>query len=226
MIIFNLWSIPVGLIIYVAYLGVEHFFPALAADKYIAWTLGSLCTVIGALTERVGIKGRVFFLPIWVIGIGMIALQLGWIGWVILGVMAVLGFFWLRRFSEQQEAKEWAEAQAKLSTVPFPPTDSERAFWEWLSAVLYLPIAADYTPAVCDHDLKTLEIVKRVMLLLKPDEQARFDTLEQFLVAAKSMVKPPSVDSKVHLPMRELIEHKLSGSKKNKPLPTVISAAA
>jgi hypothetical protein len=49
-------------------------------DTLTGWTTGIVSTIVGAICEVVGIKARVFLLPIWMIGLGIICFNLGWPG--------------------------------------------------------------------------------------------------------------------------------------------------
>jgi len=160
-------------------------------------------------------------MPIWLIGIGMICLQLGWVGWVLFGVIAVVGIFWLIRFSKKQEAKEWHVAQEKLRTNPVPPTDNEEAFWGWVRTSVHLPYSSEYTREICDHDLNALEAIKLVNPRLEPGEQVQFNALGQFLNEARRMEKPPTIDPKVHASISDCIRKKAIKARANRPLETV-----
>jgi len=220
MIIFNLWAIPILFAIYLVHVGVAHFFPALVSDYIVSWSTGVIVTIIGALTELIGVKGRLFFMPIWFIGLGIICLQLGWVGSVLLGALVVVGIIWLFRYGKKQEAKEWQVAQEKLRTTPVPPSENEEVFWGWVRTAVHLPLSAAYTPEICEHDLKALQAIQRVSPRLEPAEQAHFSALEQFLDDARRMQKPPLMDPKLHSTISDFIRKKAIKARANRPLQT------
>lgn len=68
MIVFNLWAIPVGLLIGLAWLGLEKLAPGTFGGTHENLTLAGLSIVIGGIAEVVGMKARLFFMPIWLVG--------------------------------------------------------------------------------------------------------------------------------------------------------------
>ena len=89
--------------------------PALAGDALDGWTIGVVTTVIGGAAELVGVRARLFFVPIWLIGVGVVSYQLGLIGTVVFVVIVVAGAVW------------WSKRSKATARSPFPPHCSDRA---------------------------------------------------------------------------------------------------
>jgi hypothetical protein len=75
MIVFNLWAIPVGLLIGLAFVGLEKLAPGTFGGAHENLTVAGLAVVIGGLGEVFGLKARLFFLPVWLLGAGVGAYQ-------------------------------------------------------------------------------------------------------------------------------------------------------
>jgi len=219
MIIFNLWAIPVAIVIYLLLLGLEHFFPALMTSPRTGWTIGIVATSVGAVSECVGLRGRVFFLPIWTIGLGIICYQLGWPGTVAFIAIAVGGLVWVFISAKKKEVSDWQQAQQEIAKAPAPPAVStERQFWEWVKSTLFLPVWMDFTLDLCEHNLRVLHTIKKARPQLSPDENGKIEALERFLMTAKAASKPPGSEVKVQTAVCELVEKKLKKARPNAPL--------
>ena len=51
MVIFNLWAIPVAVLVYLAVAGINHLFPSVANDHYFPFGAGTTMFVIGGIGE-------------------------------------------------------------------------------------------------------------------------------------------------------------------------------
>jgi hypothetical protein len=94
MIILNLWAFVVLAIMAAVGWGLDAWFPLLFQPAYKLLTIGGIFLIVGALTEMLRIRGRIFFTPIWLLGLIIIALaafeQWGFMG-AIVPSGAVLG---------------------------------------------------------------------------------------------------------------------------------------
>src|SRR3954462_7550013 len=161
MIIFNLWAIPVCLVIWLVLLGIEHWVPALATNAHFAFTLGVVAAVMGGACELIGISGRLFLVPIWMLGIGIMCFQIGWIGTLFFAVAVVAGAVVLFRKATRKERADWDKVQLELIKSPAAPIDgTEAQFWSWIKTMLFLPLWMKLTPEVCEHNLKILQAMK------------------------------------------------------------------
>jgi len=216
MIIFNLWAIPVALVIFVLIAGLNHFFPTLTSDSYFPYTLGAAMAVVGGIAELFGVKARVFFLPIWLIGVGAICYKLGPIGWVFLGLIAIAGGIFLVRWTKKKTAEEWGKAEEELVKSPTPPMIKEREFWSWVETTLHFPLGSP-TAEQCAHDLRVLQSVKKARPRLTSAEAAGFVALEMFFEKNKNEAKCPSIDHKVQQAISNVITEKIKKAKTETP---------
>jgi len=207
MIIFNLWAIPVGILIYLILQGVEHVSPALMAEPRSGWTIGIVSTLVGAVCDLVGIKGRVFLLPIWMIGLGIISYRLGWPGTLVFVALLVFGAIRLFKGAKKKEAADWQKLQAEAVNAGARPAPADEGrFWEWVKATLFLPTWLDFTPELCQHNLKVLRTIHESGVWLAPDEQAKLQALEKFLTTAQTASKPPGSEMSIQSPVDALVD--------------------
>jgi hypothetical protein len=215
-IIFNLWAIPVALVIYLIVLGVEHVAPGLMTESRSGWTIGVVATLVGAVCDLVGIRARVFLMPIWMIGLGIIGYHVGWPGIAAFVALLIVGGIFLFRGAKDKEAIEWQKVQEELVKAGAPPAARDEVqFWEWVKQMLFLPIWLGFTPDLCQHNLKILRAIREAGLSLTPDENAKLQTLEKFLVISQSASKPPGSEVKIQNPVVALVDARLSKSQRN-----------
>jgi hypothetical protein len=214
-ILFNLWAIPVGILIYIILLGLEHLLPITMTEPHRGWTLGIVSTLVGAGCDLLGIKGRVFFLPIWLIGLGIICYHLGWPGTVAFIGLLVIGGIGLFKGAKKKEISDWAKAQEEAVRAGMPPASNDEVqFWEWVKRILFLPIWLDYTPDLCQHNIKVLRAIQESGPSVTPEEKAKLQAFEQLLVAAQTASKPPGSELKIQGPVGDLVDAKLREAKR------------
>lgn len=109
MIVFNLYAIAVLAIIAVIVGPIYWLLPDSFAESPLGQViLMSIATLIAGLCEAGGLKGRLFFLPMWIIGIigsiGFTYFEFGWIGIAsLVGIIAlVIGLFMLLLYSSEK----------------------------------------------------------------------------------------------------------------------------
>ena len=221
MIIFNLWAIPVGIVIWLILLGLERFSPSLVAGTHFGWALGIVATGVGGLLEFVGVSGRLFFIPIWAIGLGIICFHFGWIGTGIFAVVLVAGAVWLFKKAAKKEIADWDKVQLEFIKSPAAPVDgSEAQFWNWIKTMLFLPCWMKFTPELCDHNLKVLEALKGAKTSFSAAEIKQIEVLETFLKAAKTAAKPVGSEVKIQDPVNYLVRKKARRADAKKPFRT------
>src|SRR5437899_229255 len=192
MIIFNLWAIPVGLMIYGIMLAIDYFYPSLTTTtSQFLWTLGVVTAGIGSICEVLGLKGRVFFVPIWMAGLATICFLLGWrgtLGFAVAFMIGVIALFWK---AAKKEKADWDRVQLELIKAPAAPVDgTEAQFWNWVKGMLFLPIWMKLTPEVCEHNLKVISLLKGAKPSLSKAELEKIELLENFLQTPKITGKP------------------------------------
>jgi hypothetical protein len=219
MVIFNLWAVPVGIVILVVVQVTEHLLPQMATDARKGWTYGIAAIVVGGISDLVGLKARLFFLPVWLIGIAIICFQIGWPGTVLFVVLAIAGMAWMFRAGKKKEVQDWETAQQELAKSTSPrKAASEREFWEWVKARLCLPVWMKFTPQLCDHNLCVLQAIKTSGPPLTTDEDAKITELENFLKRAQSAAQPVGSEVNLQTPVEALVDKRLRTAKSDVPL--------
>lgn len=94
MIVFNLFAVPIVLLVGAIGAGLIWAMPGVFGGPYEEITYSVLAIGIGGLAELVGLRGRLFFLPIWLIGGAVLAWQL-WSLFGVVGLVAGVGLLGL-----------------------------------------------------------------------------------------------------------------------------------
>lgn len=168
MIIFNALAIVVGLIIGLFVGPLFYFFP-----EFMDSTQGNvlscvLITVISIASDLVGLKGRVFFLPIWVFGLIGMGVNLhtiwGWWGPALAATLVVVLLGGLMLMGAWSERKDWAEAPANLNAArdSLAKGVSEET-WELLAKAFFVPAWGGDTAERCRHNLEVLAVARKAM---------------------------------------------------------------
>jgi hypothetical protein len=216
MVIFNLWAIPVGIVVILAIMGLGRLWPAATQPPLEGWATGAVLVVIGGLADLVGLKARVFFLPIWLIGLGVLGYQMGWPG--TLGFVALLGVaaVWIQRKTKREEQARWQQLQFAAKTNPPAIGSDEPAFWTWVKESLFLPVCADYTPDVCAHDLRILKLLRESGIPLSAEENLIIGAQEGFLEKARTAEKPPVPEAGIRRAMEDLMEKRARAAQESR----------
>jgi hypothetical protein len=202
-------------VIYLVLLGLEHIWPALMTQQWKGWTIGVVATVLGGICDWVGIKGRVFFVPIWLLGLGLICFQLGVPGTIAFIALLIAGGVWIFMAAKKKEPVDWQKAQEAIikSAAPSADTD-ESAFWAWVKATLFLPVWMNFTPELCQHNLKVLQSIRQSGIPLTPDENAKIRALEEFLARAQAASKPPGSEVKIQTAVEKVVDDRIFKAKR------------
>lgn len=176
MIIFNALAIVVGIIIGI-FLGPLYWaFPEFMDTTWGNVLAGGIVAVIGIITDLVGLKGRLFFLPIWLFGIIGMGVNLhelwGWYGPAMAVAVVVMLFLGLMALGAVGEKKEWAAAPENLNAAraSLAKGVSEET-WELLAKAFFVPSWGDDTPERCQHNLWVLAVAAQAM----PDPQGALE---------------------------------------------------
>ena len=170
MIIFNFYAIAVAAIIVLVsmpFIGIMSMFPGVSENEDLqgAILLG-VATVVSGVCEAVGLKGRLFFIPMWLLGgvmtFATVCAQYGWTGF---GVMVLMGIglmgviFCLARV---MEGKEWDAAPSELAECQRIQDPSRKEFWEHFQKALFVPTVISYTNHIHYHNYQSLELLKKL----------------------------------------------------------------
>ncbi len=218
MIIFNLVAIPVGIAIVLVMWAVGYFWPSAVTPPLLWWTYGLVTLGVGGVAELAGLRARLFFLPVWLIGVGLVAYKIGLAGSIAFVGLVVAGLIWSNRKTKKTEAATWEKLRYVSRTLPLQTGRDETAVWEWVQATLFLPLCTVYTPEICAHNLAVLKSLRESGVSLNAEEKATLRAQEEFLEQAPAELKLPGVDGKVYSAMNRLIETRLRQARE-KPRP-------
>jgi hypothetical protein len=222
MVIFNLWAVPAVIVILVIMHFAARFFPQLADQSIISWPTGIIAIVVGGIFDLVGLKARLFFLPIWLIGVVIVCIQIGWPGTVLLIVIAIAGVAWIFRSGRKKEREDWEKAQQELMRSTSPPAGAtERELWEWVKARLFLPLSMRFTPQICDHNLCVVRVIKTSGPALTEEETAKISTLEDFLMRSKGESKPLQIEPELQKAVTDVVDKRLRKATADEHKPAV-----
>lgn len=213
LVIFNLFAVPVLAAILLLGFAVNWMWP-MANHSLGGWLSGLLFFGVGGLAEIVGIRGRVFFLPIWVIGAGILCYEAGWIGVSVFVVLAIAGMILFQRRTGRREAEKWQKIQTFALAQPPSGREDEVAFWQWAKDALFLPIFTPYSPAVCDHDLSVLRQIRDSGAPLSVDELDIIRDQEHFFREGQKASLPPANNAKERHALEDLLNGRLKKARK------------
>jgi len=213
LIIFNLFAIPVCLVIALVLAGLSRI--PLLHDLPFGWILGVVTVIVGGIAETVGVRARLFFLPIWLLGLGVLVGMVGLIWTGIFLVLLVAAWIWRSRTGKNKEAAAWA----KLRATPPSPMPSvgpdEVPFWTWFKATIFLPKWSSYTAEICDYNLPLLAAVRESGIPLTQAEIGKFYGMQAFLKSAKLINPSPWTDTQICRQFIRLVEGRLRNARDN-----------
>jgi hypothetical protein len=191
MIIFNFGAVIILVIAVAIGMGLDTLFPALFHGVYASFAGSLIAVIVGGAGELFGIRGRLFFIPIWLIGLAVMMSSSHEL-WGTWGVMASLvlsvalcgfGLWWLINVTRKMEARRWVEAGAALSQLKsYSPDGEPKQFWRLVRESLFLPVMGDLSDEIRVHDLEVARVVKaRESKQMPADEFAAWAGLTAFL---------------------------------------------
>ena len=169
MIIFNFYAIAVAAIIVIVLLPVLGFISAISPDfaeneALMGLVLWPCATVVAGLCEAVGLKGRLFFIPMWFIGLVLTLISFsqnfGFLGFVVIGVIIVGLVGMLVYAAYLMEKKEWANAPVELNQCQRIQNPSRKEFWEHFQKAFFVPVFKSYDAHMHYHNYQCLELLK------------------------------------------------------------------
>lgn len=182
MVIFNLWAIPVGIVVAIVCGGLTWLFPALGEGGAGSVTYGVTMLLVGGVAELFDIKGRLFFLPMWLIGLGMSAYGayelFGTLGLVVGAVLLVAALVAFLRLAAKENARMHAEAPRQLEEAERAIANGDIAtFWERMRDAYLPPAFGAITPeharqlgaavATLEREADTFDFGDELRLLLR-----------------------------------------------------------
>ena len=167
MIIFNLYAIAVVIVvsvILVPFAGVmELIFPGIAENSVFSAVLFALATIIAGGCEAAGLRGRLFFIPMWLIGVVATVAKVyeNFGGFTLAGSAIALlgGLVTLAYFIEKSQ---WKNAPANLAKCQSIRNLSSKEFWEHFREAFFVPAFGDHNKYVCYHNYQCLELLKNL----------------------------------------------------------------
>lgn len=198
--IINLFGlIAVGFILGVC-LGLNYLWPNLLGSTYGDLIIGAVTFVIGTGLEIFGVKGRVLFMPVWLLGILMIGYQLfvlfGFLGVVGALCLVSLAIFVHLKVSHAQERKRWAEAQRRILELPSLTTSPDRqSFWKCVKDTCVLPTNVPFDSSVASHHRTVLRyVLEATDAELDSTDRELLRKLDAYVTEAVTMFLPPKID--------------------------------
>ena len=167
MIIFNFNAIAVGIIIAVICGPIYWLMPDQFANNPMGVIiLASIATVLAGLSELGGLKGRLFFLPMWLLGLlGTIAyafMEYSWKGIGVLGgaVVLLFGLFALAFYF--LDKSDWENAPKHLLALKKMKNTEDKAFWERVDKAVFIPTLMNYNHRICAHNVEALTYLQSI----------------------------------------------------------------
>ncbi|HJL15385.1 MAG TPA: hypothetical protein RMH99_07015 [Sandaracinaceae bacterium LLY-WYZ-13_1] len=162
MIVFNLYAIPVVVVAALMGWGASALFGLEGATESLGYATSA--TVVGAAAELVGLKGRLFWLPVWLIGLATGTYSAwdlwGWgglVGGLALVVVGVVALVFLGKASTRKAMRE-APDHYEPARRALAEGDLE-GFWDTMLDA-YVPPASGPVPAeFVTHSLATLDLL-------------------------------------------------------------------
>lgn len=191
MIIFNFGAVVILGIAVTIWLGLDNLFPTLFHGAYGGFANSLIAVIVGGVGELFGIRGRLFFIPIWLIGLGMMIFSSHdlWGTWGVVASLVLsvalcgLGLWWLTEITRKMEGRRWGEAGPALFQLrSYSPDGDSKEFWRLVGKSLFLPVMGDFSDEMRMHNLEVARVVQaRESKQMPADEFAAWAGLAAFL---------------------------------------------
>lgn len=167
MIIFNFNAIAVGIIIAIICGPIYWLMPDDFANSPLGIIiLASIGTLVAGIAEAGGLKGRLFFLPMWLLGvvgtIGYTFIEYSWKGLGVMGGVFVAAFGLILLLAYFQEKSEWKDAYGNFQDLKKIKDPSNKEFWDLVEKSKFFPVLTKWNHLICEHNLEVLAYLKFV----------------------------------------------------------------
>ena len=216
MVILNAWAFVVLPSIFVFMWYIHLYFPGIVENPHGNFVTCVFALIISGIYEMIGVKGRVFFIPIWllsVIGICASGFQLWGIMFAIYAVIALVLIFWLlhvslKRMENKQLAmlpEKWKQFSVKTSAL------NSLEYWKEAKTTLFFPIFHPYTLEVIQHNRRVIDaIMTRMGASLAEEERQIVSNYQNFLRLLAGQTSPPENKQNIaHDELQKFIDQKI-----------------
>ena len=199
-------------------MGLNAMFSGLFAGAHQDLAVGMLVVVVGTINEFLGIRGRIFFMPVWLVGIlilGRAAYVLwGWAGVIAPIAAIVLWLWWTVRSRRKKELHRWHYLPLALSALRAKrDTNDPAEFWRMVKESLFLPAMADYELEMRAHDLEVARIALEWLSKEPPSEESRkWSDLAMFLEQNQETREQVSIEFQPRKEILDVLEARLKST--------------
>ncbi|MBW2732515.1 MAG: hypothetical protein JRH20_08970 [Deltaproteobacteria bacterium] len=207
MIIFNTAALITLIISAIIVAPLYYFFDFMEGSTE-TWIFGATGFVIGGIVEMSGLKPRLFFIPVWLVGIAILIFQFfdsfGWLGLGLsLGSLVLLGLL-LGIYGYRIEKSEWANATETFESAKVALLEEDRILlWQRLFSTFFVPGIMNFKPAMAAHDEAVLAFVLEHL-----GEELSEEGLEQAQALQKYLHSFQQAEGKFDLKIDRLSEFK------------------
>lgn len=174
MLIYNLQALPAVALALIVYYIINRFWPGLFNGAFGDYLVALNVFLCGALTEIAGLKGRIFFVPVWACGVlygyfHLTAPMKGWAWLPLIGCLALLVVWAEVRFlKRQREAPE----RLRLAQISFREGKADE-MWTLLTDS-YLTSTYHISREVGTHDQNLIRFLRSDLNAQLTEKQRAF----------------------------------------------------
>lgn len=189
----------------------HYVVPSVFAGRYKNIVVSAVVLIVSTLAEILGLRAKLVFVPLWIWGVGMVALHSylvwGFVGILLLLILVAFAIWRLVKATEAGEIEQWAKAGVALSELrAVGPSADVGTLWRLLEESLYLPVAGDLTSESCAHNLEVTKIsMDQAMISARADLET-WKTLESFLKENRAVEKPVPLPFGLRTKVHDLIQ--------------------
>lgn len=213
MIVFNAFAIVVGLAVGICVGPLYWLFPNFMQTTWGSVLAFGIMTVVSLIADFAGLKGRLFWLPMWLWGLIGIGFNLhtawGWVGIAAAAGAVVLSFVLLGVLAAVNDRRAWAQAVGSLNSArdAFTKGNADEA-WPLLEKAYFAPSWMTETSETSRHNLEVLAVARGSM-------GAKEGSLEQRLFEALGLAyrdgmatEKPAIPGPLSSAMQQLLGNK------------------